>query len=87
MMQTAEWIFEHTTPDSLLWFGLFASLVWMAFAAWRYLPKNPTGWLIIALRGLFLFLLFWILLLPGKKRNITEIAKSRFIVLLDTSAS
>ena len=87
MMQTAEWIFEHTTPDSLLWFGLFASLVWMAFAAWRYLPKNPTGWLIIALRGLFLFLLFWILLLPGKKRNITEIAKSRFIVLLDTTAS
>ena len=87
MTQTAEWIFEHTTPDALLWLGLLVSFAWMAFAAWRYLPKNLTGWLLIGLRGIFLFLLFWILLLPGKKRNITEIAKSRFIVLLDTSAS
>ncbi len=87
MMQTAEWIFEHTVSTALLWAGLAVSVAVTVYAAWRYLPRNFTGALVVVLRTLFILALFWVLLLPGKKSSFTEIVKSRFIVLLDTSAS
>lgn len=86
-MPTAEWTFEHTVPTLLMLGALLVSFAAMGYAAWRYLPRNPTAILLGALRVLFVLLLFWVLLLPGKKSAITEIVKPRFIVLLDISGS
>jgi hypothetical protein len=86
-MPTAEWTFEHSVSIALMLTALFASLCVVAFAVWRYLPRNATGATLAGLRILFLLILFWVLLLPGKKSAITEVVKSRFIVLLDTSGS
>lgn len=87
IMKTAEWVFEHTTPDSLIWIGFFLALGVILYAAWRYLPKTLPGGVLLGVRILFLLSLFWVLLIPGKKKSVTEIAKSRFLVFLDTSAS
>jgi uncharacterized membrane protein len=87
MLETAEWVFEHTTPEWMLWVGLGVSFLVIAYAAWRYLPRNMASVTLIALRVLFFLTLFWVLFLPGKKRSITEVIKPRFVVLLDTSAS
>ena len=86
-MPTAEWIFEHSVPGSLLLLALLVSLLTVAYAVWRYLPRNATGFTLVGLRVLFLLCLFWVLLLPGKKSALTEIVKPRFIVLLDVSGS
>ncbi len=86
-MPTAEWIFEHSVPGSLLLLALLVSLATVAYAVWRYLPRNATGFALVGLRVLFLLVLFWVLLLPGKKSALTEIVKPRFIVLLDVSGS
>jgi hypothetical protein len=86
-MPTAEWIFEHSVSTTLIMLALLISLSVVAFAVWRYLPRNTTGWGLAGLRILFLLFLFWVLLLPGKKSAVTEIIKPRFIVLLDISGS
>jgi len=86
-MTSAEWVFEHSIPTGIILSGLLAALAALAYAAWRYLPRNATGLSLVGLRVLFLLLLFWVLLLPGKKSAITEIVKPRFIVLLDVSGS
>ena len=86
-MPTAEWIYEHSIPASLIALALLFSLSVVAFSVWRYLPRNSTGWTLTGLRVLFLLVLFWVLLLPGKKSAVTEIIKPRFIVLLDDSGS
>jgi len=86
-MTTAEWIFEHSVPGSLLLLALLVSFAAVAYAVWRYLPRNPTGLGLAGLRVLFLLVLFWVLLLPGKKSALTEVVKPRFIVLLDISGS
>jgi uncharacterized membrane protein len=86
-MPTAEWIFEHSVPTSLMLLALLVSLAAVAYAVWRYLPRNATGFALAGLRVLFLLGLFWVLLLPGKKSAITEVIKPRFIILLDISGS
>jgi hypothetical protein len=86
-MTSAEWIFEHSLPAGAILAALLLALAALAYAAWRYLPRNATGLLLVGLRVLFLLVLFWVLLLPGKKSAITEIIKPRFIVLLDSSGS
>ncbi len=86
-MPTAEWTFEHSVPLAMLLMALVVSFAAVAYAVWRYLPRNTTGLTLAGLRTLFLLCLFWVLLLPGKKSAITEIVKPRFIVLLDISGS
>lgn len=86
-MTSAEWIFEHSIPTGAILAALLVALAALAYAAWRYLPRNATGLMLVGLRVLFLLVLFWVLLLPGKKSAITEIIKPRFIVLLDSSGS
>lgn len=86
-MPTAEWIFEHSFPTSVIWLALVVMLAGVAAVGWRYLPRNLVGFMLIGLRYLFIFLLVWVLFLPGRKSAITEIIKPRFVVLLDKSAS
>ncbi|MBP5510507.1 MAG: hypothetical protein J6Z49_06280 [Kiritimatiellae bacterium] len=86
-MPTAEWIFEHVAPGWLLAAVFLASLLFSAYWAWRFLPRNGFSLAIAGARFAFLLTLFWILLLPGRKHSLTEIVKPRFLVLLDTSAS
>jgi len=87
MTPTAEWIFEHSVSLSTIIIALVLSLAIVAGAAWRYLPRNAISAALVALRVLFLLLLFWILLVPGRKSALTELVKPRFIVLLDRSSS
>ena len=86
-MPTAEWIFEHSVSGSLLLLALLVSLLAVAYAVWRYLPRNATGFALVGLRLLFLLSLFWVLLLPGKKSALTEIVKPRVITWPAASAS
>lgn len=86
-MTSAEWVFEHSVPAGALVTALLIALAALAYAAWRYLPRNATGLMLVGLRVLFLLTLFWVLLLPGKKSAITEVIRPRFIVLLDVSGS
>lgn len=86
-MPTAEWVFEHGVPGSLILLGLVIALAFTLFSAWKYLPRAVVGGMLLGIRFLFLALLFWVLLLPAKKSSITEVVKPRFIVLLDTSGS
>lgn len=48
---------------------------------------EPLLWLILALRLVFLGVLFWVMLLPGRKLASVEKIRPRFFILLDTSAS
>lgn len=86
-MPTAEWIFENSVSGALMALALLVSLAVVAYAVWRYLPRTATGFGLAGLRILFLLGLFWVLLLPGKKSELTEVVKPRFIVLLDISGS
>ncbi len=84
---TAEWTFEHTVPALLLAAALVGALAWVVFSFVRHLPRTPRGYTILGLRVIFLALLFWVMLLPGRKQSSIEKIRPRFFVLLDTSAS
>ncbi len=84
---TADWTFEHTIPALLLLAAFLGALGWAVFGFIRHLPRTPRGAVVLALRILFLGLLFWVLLLPGMKKATVEKIRPRFFVLLDTSAS
>ncbi len=86
-MNTAEWTFAYGVPDLLLIAAAMTALAAVAYALWRYLPRDFSGAAVVASRLFFFALLLWALLLPGRKTSLTEIVKPRFIVLLDTSAS
>ncbi|MDD4102553.1 MAG: hypothetical protein PHU80_07980, partial [Kiritimatiellae bacterium] len=86
-MNTAEWTFEYGVPALLLIGALLTALAAVGYALWRYLPRDLSGAAVVALRILFFAILFWVLLLPGRKSSLIEIVKPRFIVLLDISAS
>ena len=87
MTPTAQWVFEHSFSTGTIVTALVVSLAVVAWASWRYLPRNAVSAALVALRLLFLALLFWVLLMPGRKSLLTTFVKPRFIVLLDTSAS
>jgi hypothetical protein len=86
-MNTAEWTFEYAVPALLLVVAALTALAAVAYALWRYLPRDTSGAIVAALRVIFFAMLLWVLLLPGRKSSLIEIVKPRFIVLLDTSAS
>jgi len=80
-------VYEHTFPAWYIVAVLIAALLFGALSAWKYLPRR------LAIVGLFA--LFWIamlgmgwcLLMPGKKTEVTQLRKPRFLVALDTSQS
>ncbi|MDD3545084.1 MAG: hypothetical protein PHG96_06960, partial [Kiritimatiellae bacterium] len=80
-MNTAEWTFEYAAPVLLLIAAALTALSAVAYALWRYLPRNLSGATVAALRVVFFSALLWTLLLPGRKSSLTEIVKPRFVVL------
>ena len=80
-------VYEHTIPTLLIWLGVLAAGGLGAVSVWRWAPRIPAMWIISALHGLFLALLLWCLLMPGKKTVETRTLKPRFVVALDTSKS
>ena len=84
---TADWTFEHTAPALLLGAALLGAVGCVVFSFIRRLPRSPLGFSLLALRLLFLLVLFWVLLLPGRREVSIEKIRPRLLVLLDTSAS
>ena len=80
-------VYEHTIPTLLIWLGVLAALGVGGFSVWRWGPRTLAMWIISGLYVIFLFLLLWCLLLPGKKSVETRTLKPRFVVALDTSKS
>jgi len=87
MTPMAEWIFEHSFPISAIVTALLVAVATVVWSTWRYLPRGAVSAVLVAVRLLFLALLFWILLMPGRKSSLTELVKPKFIVLLDRSSS
>lgn len=80
-------LFEHSVPLLFLVITLILAVGAAAYSAWRYLPRHFGGLAIVVLHLLFLGLLTWCLLMPGRKDVITQALRPRFIVALDTSGS
>jgi hypothetical protein len=80
-------VFQHTPPTEFIVFGLLLALVVGAFSFWRFMPRTLGAWLAAGAHLLFLALLGWCLLLPGKRSTETRTLKPRFVVALDTSRS
>ncbi len=80
-------IFEHTMPTFMIVFAIAFALAGGAFSIWRYMPRKPTSYVIGAVYATFLILLWWCLLLPGRRDVEVEKLKPRFIIALDTSRS
>ncbi|MEM7392145.1 MAG: VWA domain-containing protein, partial [Verrucomicrobiota bacterium] len=80
-------IYEHVFPGFLIVLGLIAALVIGGYSYWKFLPKTMPTMVIAGLYVIFLLVLTWCLLLPGRKTTETHTLKPRFIVALDTSES
>jgi hypothetical protein len=80
-------VFEHTMATVLIWLGVLGALGLGAFSVWRWAPRTRAMAVISLLHVLFLFLLLWCLLMPGRKTVETRTLKPRFVVALDTSKS
>ena len=85
---TADWTYGHSAPFLLLLLLLAAAAGFVVFTFLRHNRSRATlGWPLLVLRLLFLLLLFWVLLLPGRRRVTIEKIQPRLPVLLDTSVS
>jgi hypothetical protein len=84
---TADWTFEHTVSTLLIGAALAGAAGFIIFSFIRSLPRTPLGFTLLALRLLFLLLLFWTILLPGRRQVSIDKIRPRLLVLLDTSAS
>lgn len=80
-------IYEHTTPTFLIWIGVIAAILVGGFSVWRWGRRTVRMYIISGLYVLFLLLLLWCLLMPGRKKTETKILKPRFVVMLDQSKS
>ena len=80
-------VFEHTMATVWIWLGVLGALGLGAFSVWRWAPRTRAMAVISLLHVLFLFLLLWCLLMPGRKTVETRTLKPRFVVALDTSKS
>lgn len=80
-------LFEHTPPLLLLVIATLAVLALGLLSAWRYLPRHWMNALLPALYIVVLGLLFWCLLMPGRREAETQLIKPRFVIALDTSQS
>ena len=80
-------VFEHTMAAVWIWLGVLGAVGLGAFSVWRWAPRTRAMAVISLLHVMFLFLLLWCLLLPGRKTVETRTLKPRFVVALDTSKS
>jgi len=80
-------ILEHAAPGWLIALGVVAAVAACAGSAWWFAPRRWRVAALPAVRLLFLALLAWCLLMPGRKDVFTEVLKPRFIVAVDRSAS
>ncbi len=80
-------IFEHTTPTLLIWLAVILALGGGAFSVWRFMPHTVYNFAIGGIYALFILVMAWCLLQPGKRDVEIEKLKPRFAVALDTSAS
>ncbi len=80
-------IYEHTLPALIILLGVVAALAVAGFSFWRYMPKKLATIAIPALYTIFIVLLAWCILLPGKKEVETHTLKPRFVVAIDNSES
>ena len=80
-------IYEHSLPIWVLVIALIIAVVAGGYSYWRYAPKSISTGVMGGLYLLFLALLAWCILLPGKKSTETHTLKPRFVVALDASQS
>ncbi len=80
-------IFAHNTATPVIWLGIAICLIGGAYSIWRFMPKRTINTVIGAIYAIFLMLMTWCLLLPGRRDVEIEKLKPRFIVALDTSRS
>ncbi len=80
-------IYQHT-PD-LMWIvlGLALAVLIALVSGWRHLPRTLGAGGAFLLHLVFLALLGWCLLLPGRRTTETRTLKPRFVVAMDTSKS
>ena len=85
---TADWTYEHSVPTLLILLLLAGAAGFVVFTFLRHNRSRAVlGWPLLGFRLLFLLLLFWVLLLPGRRRITIEKVQPRLPVLLDTSVS
>ena len=82
-----ELVFEHALPTWAIVSAVAFAVLFTLFTIVRYLPISIGNIILFAIRMLFLLLLGWCMLLPILRRNLTELIKPHFLVLLDTSSS
>ena len=80
-------IYEHALPILVIILMLVGAIAVAAVSFWLYMPKKLMTFAIPALYLLFLLILVWCILLPGKREVETHTLKPRFIVALDRSES
>jgi hypothetical protein len=80
-------IFEHTPPLWTIVTGVLLVLVAGGFSVWLHAPRFVASYLIGALFALFLLLLGWCMLMPGRRSTETRELKPRFVIAVDTSRS
>ena len=80
-------IYEHTFSTPAIFLALLTAFLLGLFSFGRFLPRTRFS---ISLLGLYLLVLAglgWCLLLPMRKKAITQLNKPRFLIALDTSKS
>ena len=80
-------ILENSVPTLVIVLCLGGAVLAAAYSAFRLLPAGSLRIVLFLLHILALLGLGWCLLMPGKKTQITQLLKPRFLVLLDTSRS
>jgi len=80
-------VYEHTFPAWCIVVVLTAALLSGALSAWKFLPRRPAIWGLFAVFVIIMFGMAWCLLMPGKKSEVTQLRKPRFLIALDTSQS
>ncbi len=80
-------IYDHMVPTVAIVIGVVAALAVSFAGYWIFVKRDFAMACMVSLRVLFFLLLGWCLLMPGEKTVETLQMKSRFLVLLDKSAS
>jgi len=80
-------IYEHALPTLVIVLALVAAIAVAGASFWFFMPKKLATLFIPVLYLVFLLVLTWCILMPGRREVETHTLKPRFIVALDTSES